>query len=192
MSERIATIRESLPDFFCVYSSWILFSIILCSLPILLSPIFTNLTITYSSLVAYCFTLLGAHVYLFDHHTESKGRRSPKSTLIKEVAIVLMFAAIAVFILYNTQDDFQVFINRNASGSIALTAILAFVPTFIIATPMLNREVRNSVDKRKVDKTWEDVDKVEKRYSEDEKELKGEAGLDVEDSANKQDQKGIK
>jgi predicted PurR-regulated permease PerM len=131
-------------------------------------------------------------VYLFDHHTESKGRRSPKSTLIKEVAIVLMVGAIAVFILYNTQDDIQVFINRNASGSIALTVILAFIPTFFIATPMLNREFRNSVDKRKVDKTWEDVEKVEKRYSEDEKELKGEAGLDVEDSVNKQDQKGIK
>jgi len=172
LKEWVIVRKRSISAYIYAYFSWFCLSIILCAVPILFSPFFAELTVSYSSLLAYCFTLLASSVYLFDHHVEATEKRSDLAKAARDIAVLLMVIAVVVFVVYNLHNDINKFLNGVIEATIPLTAVLAFIPTFIITMPLINREARTKVREREVDNTMAVAEETKSKMRDMEKDLK--------------------
>lgn len=191
MKERIVASRENLAVYLSVYFSWFCWCIILCALPIGFSLFFADLTVTYSSLLAYCFTLLGSSVYLFDHHVKAKDKPSDLSRkAARDIAILLMFVAIMIFIMYNLSDNWNNTLNDHIPYTLFGTSVLAFFPALFITMPLISKEVKDIISDRKANRAMEDAREVRAKAIDMGKQLGEEASAEDENMSNKLEEEG--
>ena len=160
MKKWIAAFRENPSVYLDEYGSWLLLSFVVCAIPILFTPLFADLTVSFSSLLVYCFTLIGATLYLFDHLVTIDYGRSKLAKTKKEIARAGMYVAVAVFVAYNLHDGFNTILNSYIEVTIPLTGVLVFIIIMALAIPLINRNVEEIIQKRKVDETQESADGV--------------------------------
>ena len=144
MKRQIVGIRDSLSIYIDEYVSWLILSFVVCAMPVLLSPLFAELTVAFSSLLAYSFALLGANVYLFDHLLSVSVDGGTLGRSRKEAARACMYGAVGVFVAYNLDGGFNELVNDHIQLAIGITAALVFVLTMSLAVPQINRNVEET------------------------------------------------
>lgn len=111
------------------YLVFIILNYVICLAPIGASYYFSTQTLLLSSFLAYCFTLLAVTVYSFMYFPKENVGGTIKANLGIIIAILFMLGYIIMFILYNLVED----VSRTLNTSIFGTALLAFIPVFVVS-----------------------------------------------------------
>ena len=122
---------------------WVFWIFGVCLITILVTPLFSDLTVTYSSLLAYCFTLMAVNVYLFDHQvTIGVEEAFCLEKLRKYLGMGIMIGSVICFIIYNLDEG----VNKTLNDHITLTVLTTAVPVFFVAlslnTNMISRQAK--------------------------------------------------
>jgi len=157
-------LRERQVDkYILAYLVFILMNYVICLAPIGVSYYFSPETLLLSSLLAYCFTLLAVTLYSFIYFPKEKVGGTIKANLGIITAMVLMTGYLIIFILYNLVKDFSHTLNT----SIVRTALLAFIPVFVVSLvlsiPVIRLQVRADKPKqfiRQIKEAEKEGDKV--------------------------------
>ena len=127
--------------FFLAYLVFIILNYVTCLAPIGASYCFSTNTILLSSLLAYYFTLLAVTVYSFIYFPKENVGGTIIANLGIMMTILFMVGYIILFIMYNLVDDIANTLNTN----IVKTALLSFIPVFVISLilsiPVIKQQV---------------------------------------------------
>ncbi len=160
MSAMKAAIKENLSVYVDEYLSWIVLTFIVCAMPILFTPLFADLSVAFSSILAYSFTLIGTNLYCFDHLASVKIDGVSLAKSRKAAAYGLMLAAVIMFIAYNLHIGLNTWVNGKIVPAMLMSAGLAFISVMLLAVPQINQQVEDTKRRKKEDRVIRDVERM--------------------------------
>ncbi len=150
--------ERQIGKYILAYLVFIIWNHVICLAPIGASYYFSTETFLFSSFLAYCFTLLAVTVYSFIYFPKEKVGGTIIANLGIITAMVLMLGYVVIFILYNLVKDFSHTLNT----SIVRTALLAFIPVFVVSLVLSIPVIRLQVAADKPKKLIKQIRKSEK------------------------------
>jgi hypothetical protein len=121
--------QRQVGKYILAYLVFIILNYVICLAPIGASYYFSPQTLLLSSFLAYCFTLLAVTVYSFMYFPKENVGGTIKANLGIIMAILFMLGYIVMFILYNLVEN----VSHTLNTSIVRTALLAFIPVFVVS-----------------------------------------------------------
>lgn len=136
------------------YAAWFIVNIIVCGMPIFATftfsyDTFTNETVGFSSLLAYCFTVIAVSLYLFINQffvTGGEETRLPKSHIFFGIAYTL--AAIGIFFLYNLDERVNTWLNDIIFVAVPVIAVATLFVAWRLTKPLLRKQAEEFLEFR--------------------------------------------
>ena len=150
--------ERQIVKYILAYLVFIILNYVICLAPIYASYYFSSETLLLSSFLAYCFTLLAVTVYSFIYIPKERVGGTITANLGIVTAIVFMLGYILMFILYNLVKD----VSHTLNTSIVRTALLAFIPVFVVSLVLSIPVIRLQVAADKPKKLIKQIRKSEK------------------------------
>jgi len=150
--------QKQVGKYILAYLVFIILNYVICLVPIGASYYFSSQTLLLSSFLAYCFTLLAVTVYSFMNFPKENVGGTIKANLGIIIAILFMLGYIIMFILYNLVED----VSRTLNTSIVGTALLAFIPVFVVSLVLSIPVIRWQVEADKPQQVISTIKKSEK------------------------------
>ena len=154
--------QKQVGKYILAYLVFIIMNYVICLAPISASYYFSTQALLLSSFLAYCFTLLAVTVYSFMHFPKENVGGIIKANLGITITILLMLGYMAMFLLYNLVDDVYYFLNT----SIVRTALIAFIPVFVVSLVLSIPVIRLQVAADKPQQLIKKIRKSEKEGDE--------------------------
>jgi len=150
--------EKQVVKYILAYLGFIIMNYVICLAPIYASYYFSTETLLLSSFLAYCFTLLAVTVYSFIYFPKEKVGGTITANLGIIMAWVCMLGYIVIFILYNLVKD----VSHTLNTSIVRTALLAFIPVFVVSLVLSIPVIRLQVAADKPEQFIKQIRKSEK------------------------------
>ena len=154
--------QKQVGKYILAYLVFIIMNYVICLAPIGASYYFSSQTLLLSSFLAYCFTLLAVTVYSFMYFPKENVGGTIKANLGIIMAILLMLGYMAMFLLYNLVDD----VSYSLNTSIVRTALIAFIPVFVVSLVLSIPVIRFQVAADKSQQLIKTIRKSEKEGDE--------------------------
>jgi amino acid transporter len=122
---------------------WVFLVFVLCGIPIITSPFFSDLTTAFSSLLAYSFTLMAVQVYAFHHIASCDGEKLWLTRLRLYLGIGLMLGSISFFFIYNFADDMRESMNVHLWPYIIAIAFITLLAAACLNWPIITKQVED-------------------------------------------------
>jgi hypothetical protein len=123
------------------YLVFILLNYVLCLAPIGVSYCFSTQTVLLSSLLAYCFTLLAVTVFPFIYFPKESVGGTIMANLAIVTTILFLVAYMGLFILYNSVDKVTDILDANATNTVSIALIPAFIISLGLSIPVVRTHV---------------------------------------------------
>jgi len=154
--------QKQVSKYILAYLVFIILNYVICLAPIGASYYFSSQTLLLSSFLAYCFTLLAVTVYSFMYFPKENVGGTIKANLGIIMAILFMLGYIVMFILYNLVED----VSHTLNTSIVRTALLAFIPVFVVSLVLSIPVIKLQVEADKPEQLIKKIRKSEKEGNE--------------------------
>lgn len=154
--------QKQVGKYILAYLVFIILNYVICLAPIGASYYFSPQTLLLSSFLAYCFTLLAVTVYSFMYFPKENVGGTIKANLGIVMAILFMLGYIVMFILYNLVED----VSHTLNTSIVRTALLAFIPVFVVSLVLSIPVIRLQIEADKSEQLIKKIRKSEKEGNE--------------------------
>ena len=154
--------QKQVSKYILAYLVFIILNYVICLAPIGASYYFSSQTLLLSSFLAYCFTLLAVTVYSFMYFPKENVGGTIKANLGIIMAILFMLGYIVMFILYNLVED----VSHTLNTSIVRTALLAFIPVFVVSLVLSIPVIKLQVEADKPEQLIKKIKKSEKEGNE--------------------------
>lgn len=132
-----------------IYFNWFLINVLFCLFPIVISILIINKidSSIISSIIAYCFTMLIASLYIFD-------RVSSIESSLKWFGFFLTFILLGVYVFYPylASESHMIWIEANKLLLLAIILAGTLILSFIMNLPSMKDIIEKIKEKEKFDK----------------------------------------